>query len=148
MSSVNKAIVLGRLGQDPEIRYTNSGTAVATLSVATSRKYKDKQSEKVEETEWHRVSLFDRLAEIAGEYLKKGSIVYIEGRLKTNKFSDKQGIERYQTVVVGESMQLLGGNQQGGGQQASKPKLQAKTTPHSKSSTGTGFDDMGYDIQF
>ncbi len=115
MASVNKVIVLGNLGKDPEVRYTPSGSAVANLRIATTRNWKDKSSgEKVEETEWHSVVLYDRLGEIAGEYLKKGRPVYIEGRLKTRKWQDKDGNDRYTTEIVGESMQLLGGRDGGG----------------------------------
>ncbi|MBL0718473.1 single-stranded DNA-binding protein [Piscinibacter sp. Jin2] len=115
MASVNKVIVLGNLGKDPEVRYTPSGSAVANLRIATTRNWKDKSSgEKVEETEWHSVVLYDRLGEIAGEYLKKGRPVYIEGRLKTRKWQDKDGNDRYTTEIVGETMQLLGGRDGGG----------------------------------
>ncbi|MBB1162875.1 single-stranded DNA-binding protein [Aquariibacter albus] len=115
MASVNKVIVLGNLGRDPEVRYTPSGSAVANLRIATTRNWKDKQSgERVEETEWHSVVLYDRLGEIAGEYLKKGRPVYIEGRLKTRKWQDKDGNDRYTTEIVGETMQLLGGREGGG----------------------------------
>lgn len=109
MPSVNKVIVLGNLGRDPEVRFTPSGSAVCNLSIATTRSWKNKaDGEKVEETEWHRVVLYDRLAEIAGEYLRKGRPVYIEGRLKTRKWTDKDGVERYTTEIVAEQMQLMG----------------------------------------
>lgn len=115
MASVNKVIVLGNLGRDPEVRYTPSGSAVANLRIATTRNWKDKTSgDRVEETEWHSVVLYDRLGEIAGEYLKKGRPVYIEGRLKTRKWQDKDGNDRYTTEIVGETMQLLGGRDGGG----------------------------------
>lgn len=114
MASVNKVIVLGNLGRDPEVRYTPNGSAVANLRIATTRNWKDKQSgERVEETEWHSVVLYDRLGEIAGEYLKKGRPVYIEGRLKTRKWQDKDGHDRYTTEIVAETMQLLGGRDGG-----------------------------------
>jgi single-strand DNA-binding protein len=107
---VNKVIVLGNLGQDPETRYTGSGTAVTTLSIATSEAWTDKQSgEKQERTEWHRVKLFGKLAEVAGEYLKKGRQVYIEGSLRTDKYTDRDGIERYTTSIMANEMQMLGG---------------------------------------
>lgn len=109
MASVNKVIILGNLGKDPETRYANSGAAICTFSVATTEKWKDKASgEMREETEWHRVVFFDRLAEIAGEYLSKGKPVYVEGKLKTRKYTDKEGVERYTTEIHGMSMQLLG----------------------------------------
>ena len=116
MASVNKVIVLGNLGRDPEVRYTPNGSAVCNLRIATTRNWKNKDSgEKMEETEWHSVVLYDRQAEIAGEYLKKGRPVYIEGRLKTRKWQDKEGLDRYTTEIVGDSMQLLGGRDSGGG---------------------------------
>src|ERR1700712_528626 len=115
MASVNKVIVLGNLGRDPEVRYTPSGSAVCNLRIATTRNWKNKDSgDKMEETEWHSVVLYDRQAEIAGEYLKKGRPVYIEGRLKTRKWTDKEGLERYTTEIVADSMQLLGGREGGG----------------------------------
>src|SRR5438046_10508141 len=114
MASVNKVILLGNLGRDPETRYTTGGDAVMTLNIATSEQWKDKSGEKQERTEWHRVVLFARLAEIAGEYLKKGRSVYIEGRLQTRKYTDKDGGEKYSTEIVGDRMQLLGGREGGG----------------------------------
>ena len=114
MASVNKVILLGNLGADPEIRHMPSGEAVANLRLATTETWKDKQSgEKKEATEWHRVVLFRRLAEVAGEYLKKGSQVYIEGRIKTRKWQDKDGQERYTTEIEGEELKMLGGRPQG-----------------------------------
>ena len=114
MASINKVIIIGNLGRDPEVRFMPNGTAVCNLAVATTRSWKDKQSgDKMEETEWHRVSMFDRLAEIAGEYLKKGSPVYIEGRLKTRKWQDKDGKDNYTTEILAESLQLLGGRDGG-----------------------------------
>jgi single-strand DNA-binding protein len=116
MASINKVIIIGNLGRDPEVRYTPSGAAVCNVSVATTRNWKDKSSgDKVEETEWHRVVFYDRLAEIAGEYLKKGRPVYVEGRLKTRKWQDKDGKDNYTTEIVAEQMQLLGGREGGGG---------------------------------
>ena len=112
---INKVILVGNLGADPEVRYTASGTAITSLSVATSESWTDKQSgEKQERTEWHRVKLFGRLAEIAGEYLKKGRQIYIEGSLRTDKYTDKQGVERYSTDIVASEMQMLGGGSEGG----------------------------------
>jgi len=113
MASVNKVILIGNLGRDPETRYTTGGDAVTTLNIATSEQWKDKSGEKQERTEWHRVVLFARLAEIAGEYLKKGRSVYIEGRLQTRKYTDKDGVEKYSTEIVGDRMQLLGGREGG-----------------------------------
>jgi len=114
MASVNKVILIGNLGRDPETRYTTGGDAVTTLNIATSEQWKDKSGEKQERTEWHRVVLFARLAEIAGEYLKKGRSVYIEGRLQTRKYTDKDGVEKYSTEIVADRMQLLGGREGGG----------------------------------
>lgn len=113
---INKVIIVGNLGADPETRYTGSGTAITSLRIATSEQWTDKQSgEKQERTEWHRVKLFGKLAEIAGEYLKKGRQVYIEGSLRTDKYTDKDGIERYSTDIIANEMQMLGGGGEGGG---------------------------------
>ena len=114
---INKVILVGNLGNDPEVRYTSSGTAIASLSIATSESWTDKQSgEKQERTEWHRVKIFGKLAEIAGEYLKKGRQVYIEGSLRTDKYTDKSGVEKYSTDIIASDMQMLGGI--GGGEGA------------------------------
>ena len=115
MASVNKVILIGNLGRDPETRYTTGGDAICNLNIATSEQWKDKSGEKQERTEWHRVVLFGRQAEIAGEYLKKGRSVYIEGRLQTRKYTDKDGVEKYSTEIVGDRMQLLGSREGGGG---------------------------------
>ncbi len=171
MASVNKVIVLGNLGRDPEVRYTPSGAAVCNLRIATTRNWKSKDSgEKMEETEWHSVVLYDRQAEIAGEYLKKGRPVYIEGRLKTRKWQDKEGVDRYTTEIVADSMQLLGGRDDGaGGGRASggddegggysersaparsapapRPQSAPQQRPAPKSAS-TGFDNMDDDIPF
>ena len=156
MASVNKVILIGNLGKDPEVRYAPSGSAICNVTLATSRQWKDKTSgEKQEETEWHRVVFYDRLAEIAGEYLKKGRPVYVEGRLKTRKWTDKEGVEKYTTEIVASEMQLLGsregagGDDAGGGQRsapAARPPASrpAATAPKS----ATGFDNMDDDIPF
>ena len=115
MASVNKVILLGNLGRDPETRYTTGGDAVTNLNIATSEQWKDKSGEKQERTEWHRVVLFGRQAEVAGEYLKKGRSVYIEGRLQTRKYTDKDGVEKYSTEIVADRMQLIGGGRDSGG---------------------------------
>ena len=115
MASVNKVIILGNLGRDPETRYTTGGDAVTNLNIATSEQWKDKNGEKQERTEWHRVVLFGRQAEIAGEYLKKGRSVYVEGRLQTRKYTDKDGVEKYSTEIVGDRMQLLGSGRDASG---------------------------------
>lgn len=109
MASINKVILIGNLGRDPETRYANSGEAITSVSVATTDKWKDKASgEQKEQTEWHRVVFFGKLAEIAGEFLKKGSQVYVEGKLKTRKWTDKDGAEKYTTEIVADTMQMLG----------------------------------------
>ncbi len=128
MASVNKVIIVGNLGRDPEIRYMPSGDAIANIAVATSYKSKDRNTgEQKELTEWHRISFFGRLAEIVGQYLKKGSSVYVEGRLQTRKYTDKDGVEKYATDIIAEQMQMLGGRQGMG------------------SDAGGGMDDGGYD---
>ena len=158
MASVNKVILIGNLGKDPEVRYAPSGSAICNITIATSRVTKDKTSgERQEQTEWHRVVMFDRLAEIAGEYLKKGKSVYIEGRLQTRKWTDKEGVERYSTEIVANEMTMLGGREGSGGgagdETGSTPaprslpaRSPAATKPPAK--TGTGFDDMDDDIPF
>ena len=122
---INKVILVGNLGNDPEVRYGQSGAAITTISVATSESWKDKDGNQQERTEWHRVKFFGRLAEIAGEYLKKGRQVYIEGSLRTEKYQDKQtGQDRYSTDIIANEMQMLGGNPgsgEGGGERAERP---------------------------
>ncbi|GLC91945.1 single-stranded DNA-binding protein [Cupriavidus sp. TA19] len=116
MASVNKVILVGNLGADPETRYMPSGDAVTNLRLATTDRYKDKQSGEMKEaTEWHRVSIFGKLAEIAGQYLRKGSSVYIEGRIRTRKWQDQSGQDKYSTEIVADQMQMLGSRQDGGG---------------------------------
>jgi single-strand DNA-binding protein len=113
---VNKVILVGTLGKDPEVRYSQAGAAMTSISVATNESWKDKVTgEKQERTEWHRVKFFGRLAEIAGEYLKKGGQVYIEGSLRTEKYTDKQGVEKYSTDIIASEMQMLGGRAEGAG---------------------------------
>jgi len=132
MSGVNKVILLGHLGRDPEMRYMPDGTANATLNLAISETYKDKAGNKQERTEWHRVVLWGRTAEIAGEYLRKGSMAYVEGKLRTRKWTDKGGQERYTTEIVGDRLQLVGGRREDAG------------NPDSPSHTGGGGGgDMG-----
>lgn len=115
MASVNKVIVVGNVGKDPEVRYMPSGDAVANISVATTDRYKDKQTGDMREnTEWHRIAFFGKLAEIVGQYIKKGSQIYVEGRLRTRKWTDASGVEKYSTEIVAESMQMLGGKPSGG----------------------------------
>jgi single-strand DNA-binding protein len=161
MASVNKVILIGNLGRDPEVRYSANGAAICNLRLATTRNWKDKNSgERVEETEWHTVALFDRLAEIAGEYLKKGRPVYIEGRLRTRKWQDKEGVDRYSTEIVADTMQLLGGREgMGGGMEegsgsSSNAESRAAPAPRpSQKPAGTtkpanSFADMDDDIPF
>lgn len=129
MASVNKAIIIGNLGRDPEVRYLPSGDAIANIAVATSYQHTDRNTgEKRETTEWHRISFFGKLAEIVGQYMKKGSSIYVEGRLQTRKYTDKDGIERYATDIIAENMQMLGtpaGASRAGGQQHSDAQDQA-----------------------
>ena len=157
MASVNKVILIGNLGRDPEMRYLPSGSAVANLAIATTDKYKDKSGQMVESTEWHRVSFFDRIAEVCGQYLKKGSQVYIEGSLKTRKYTDKDGVEKYATEIRGDRMQMLGSK--GGGmadmddggmdQSAPPPRSQpSKPAAPAPRPASSGFDDMDDDIPF
>ncbi|MCH6549395.1 MAG: single-stranded DNA-binding protein [Gammaproteobacteria bacterium] len=139
---VNKVIIIGNLGQDPETRYMPSGSAVTNLRVATNESWKDKQTgEQKDRTEWHRVAMFGRLAEIAAEYLRKGSQVYIEGKLRTRKWQDKDGNDRYTTEIVADEMQMLGGRSGGGAPAMSdSPPASAAVQP-----SGDDFDD---DIPF
>jgi single-strand DNA-binding protein len=136
MASVNKVILVGNLGADPEVRYLPSGDAVANIRLATTDRYKDKSSgEMVESTEWHRVSFFGKLAEIVSQYLKKGSSVYIEGKIRTRKWTDNAGVEKYSTEIVADQMQMLGGRSEGGAgsapqrQQQAKPQQQRANAP-------------------
>jgi single-strand DNA-binding protein len=156
MASVNKVILIGNLGRDPETRYMPDGGAVTNVSIATTETWKDKNGEKQEKTEWHRVAFFGKLAEIAGEYLKKGSQVYVEGRLQTRKWQDKDGADKYTTEIVADRMQMLGSRQgMGGGDRerdagadreagargAAKPAAAGKPA-------GSKFDDFEDDIPF
>ena len=115
MSSLNRAMIIGRLGNDPDMRYLPSGEAVANLSIATSETWKDKDGNKKESTEWHRVSFFGKIAEVCGQYLKKGGLVYVEGKIQTRKWQDKEGQDRYTTEIRGERMQMLSGRAEGAG---------------------------------
>jgi single-strand DNA-binding protein len=154
MASVNKVIIVGNLGRDPETRYLPSGEAVTNISVATTETWKDKTSgEKKEATEWHRISAFGKLAEIMGEYLKKGSQVYIEGSLKTRKYQDKEtGKDRYSTEIRADRMQMLGSRAGAGeprGGDAGEPRGEAPAKPGSAAKKPAGkFDDMEDDIPF
>ncbi len=157
MASVNKVIIVGNLGRDPETRYMPSGDAMTNIAVATTDKWKDKATgEQKEATEWHRVAFFGKLAEIAGQYLKKGSQVYIEGKLRTRKWTDKDGIEKYSTEIIADTMQMLGSRQgmgggsaamddsgYGGGAPSRAPATAGASAPAKR--TTTDFDD---DIPF
>jgi single-strand DNA-binding protein len=161
MASVNKVIIVGNLGRDPETRYMPDGGAITNISVATTDKWKDKNGEMQEKTEWHRVAFFGKLAEIAGEYLKKGSQVYVEGRLQTRKWQDKEGADKYTTEIVANQMQMLGPRQgMGGGDRggADAPERQdgaagAASRPAASGAkpaakSGGKFDDFEDDIPF
>lgn len=137
MASVNKVMIIGNLGADPETRYMPSGDAVTNIRVATTESWKDKSGQKQEHTEWHRVGFFGRLAEIAGEYLKKGSSVWIEGRIRTRKFQDKEGQDRYSTEIIADRFQILSGR---------KKEDTDSAAPAKK--PGHGFEDMDDDIPF
>jgi len=154
MASVNKVILIGNLGRDPEIRYMPSGDAVANLRIATTDKFKDKSGEPQEVTEWHSVAFFGKQAEICGQYLKKGSQIYVEGSLRTRKWQDKDGNDRYTTEIRGDRMQMLGsrgGGGGGGGGMADFDSPPADNAPRGKpapSGGGEGFGDMDDDIPF
>ncbi|MBI3347894.1 MAG: single-stranded DNA-binding protein [Burkholderiales bacterium] len=175
MASVNKVILIGNVGKDPEVRYNPSGGAWVTLSLATTRNWKNRESgERQEETEWHRVVFNDRLAEIVGEYVKKGRPLYVEGRLKTRKWQDKEGRDTYTTEIIASEMQLLGGregsgggdegggggsysrggggDEMGGGRPAARPAAAQRPAPQRAPApapkASTGFDDMDDDIPF
>ena len=165
MASVNKVILVGNCGRDPEIRYLPSGQAVANVSVATSSRRKDKNTgESIEDTQWHRVTFYDRLAEIAGEYLKKGRPVYVEGRLKYGKYTDQAGVEKNTVDIIATELQLLGGREgmgapndgeEGGSAPrrqapAAAPRAPAAAAPRQAPAprAASGFDDMDDDIPF
>jgi len=160
MASVNKVILVGNCGRDPEIRYLPSGQAVANVSIATSSRRKDKNSgEMIEDTQWHRVTFYDRLAEIAGEYLKKGRPVYVEGRLKYGKYTDQAGVEKNTVDIIATEMQLLGGregmggpDEDGGAPRRAAPAPRAggaaPAARQAPAKAATGFDDMDDDIPF
>ncbi|MDP2109962.1 MAG: single-stranded DNA-binding protein [Thiobacillus sp.] len=165
MASVNKVILVGNLGRDPDMRYLPSGEAVANLAIATTDKFKNKAGEMVEQTEWHRVSFFGRTAEVCGQYLKKGSQVYVEGSIRTRKYTDKEGVEKYATEIRGDRMQMLGSKGGGGGMadmddgaydqsapaQRSQPQggsSRANAPAAAQRPASSGFDDMDDDIPF
>ena len=155
MASVNKVILIGNLGRDPETRYMPDGGAITNISLATTEVWKDKNGDKQEKTEWHRVAFFGKLAEIAGEYLKKGSQCYVEGRLQTRKWQDKDGQDKYTTEIVADRMQMLGSRQgMGGGERAGgeMPEREAagggRAAGKPAAKTGGKFDDFEDDIPF
>ena len=168
--TVNKVILVGNLGKDPEIRNLPSGEAIASVALATSNKYKNRNGEMVDETEWHNITFFGRLAEIVEQYLKKGSSIYVEGRIKTEKYTDKNGIEKYATKIIAGEMKMLGSRSSGGGDTsfngdgggydapaprraaparsapAATPASAARQAPPAR--PASGFDDMDGDIPF
>jgi single-strand DNA-binding protein len=157
MPSVNKVILMGNLGRDPEVRFMPNGDAVCNFSIATTDTWKDKAGERQEKTEWHNIVMYRRLAEIAGEYLKKGRPVYIEGRLQTRKWQTKEGQDRYSTEIIADSMQMLGGRESSSPQENSnaeeKPKDDFDQSPNrvnetNPSNTGSAFDEFEDDIPF
>ena len=159
MASVNKVILIGNLGRDPETRYTADGAAITNITIATSDRWKDKASgEMKESTEWHRVAFFGRLAEIAGEYLKKGRPVYVEGKLRTRKWQDKDGQDRYTTEIIADQMQMLGSREgmggsapefEGGGDEQRAPaRPQASGKPAGGAKQPSSMADMDDDIPF
>ena len=151
--SVNKVILVGRLGKDPETRYMTNGEAVTNVSLATSENWKDKSGEKQEKTEWHNLTFYRRLAEVAGEYLKKGSLIYVEGKITTRKWQDKEGKDRYTTDIIVNEMQMLGSKSSGSGSfevvenpAASAAAPAAKAAP--AAAKAGGFDNFDDDIPF
>ncbi len=154
--SVNKVILIGRLGKDPETRYMPNGEAVTNATLATSETWKDKGGVKQEKTEWHNLVFYRRLAEVAGEYLKKGSMIYVEGKLQTRKWQDKEGKDRYTTEIIANEMTMLGGKSTGGGfevvedqQPATRPAAPARAAPQQASApAGRSFDNFDDDIPF
>jgi single-strand DNA-binding protein len=156
MASLNKVILIGNLGKDPETRYMPNGEAVTNITIATTETWKDKAGEKQEKTEWHRITFYRRLAEIAGEYLKKGSQIYVEGRLETRKWQDKEGKDRYTTEVIASEMKMLGSRPGMGGGDSSErdgPPSQGSSKPSGGSSSAAKggaakFDDFEDDIPF
>ena len=155
MASVNKVILIGNLGKDPDIRYMPNGEAVANITLATSETWKDKTGAKQEKTEWHRVTFYRKLAEIVGEYLKKGNSVYVEGRLETRKWTDKTGTDRYTTEIIANEMRMLGSKSgassfEGGNKnnKTAPPKDSATSNNNASSTPNSGFGDMDDDIPF
>ena len=148
--SVNKVILVGRLGKDPETRYMTNGEAVTNVSLATSENWKDKNGEKQERTEWHNLVFYRRLAEIAGEYLRKGSQIFVEGKIQTRKWQDKEGKDRYTTEIVVNEMQMLGGKSGGSSsfEVVDKPAASSSASKPAPAAAGGGFDNFDDDIPF
>ena len=148
---LNQAQIIGHLGKDPEVRYLPSGEAVASFSIATTEKWRDKNTgEQREETEWHRISTFGRLAEIVGEYVKMGSLVFVQGKLKTRKYTDKNGIEKYATEIRADNLKMLGGRDSRQGERSTPTQRQERPTTQrpAPAPAPSGFDDMDDDIPF
>jgi single-strand DNA-binding protein len=160
MASVNKVILVGNLGRDPEVRYMPNGEAVCNFSIATTDSWKDKNGQKQERTEWHNIVMYRKLAEIAGEYLKKGRPVYVEGRLQTRKWQTKEGQDRYTTEIIADQMQMLGGRDSGSSTAsyddmnqdqdtgAAPARQQAPATQAAKPAAASSFDEFDDDIPF
>ena len=151
MASVNRVTIIGNLGKDPETRYMPNGDAVTNITVATTESWKDKSGEKQEKTEWHRITLYRKLGEIAGQYLTKGSSAYFEGKLETRKWIDKQGVERYTTEIIASDMKMLGKKPGGNGNdEPEREEWDSSATTDKKPTvkSGGGFDDMDDDIPF
>lgn len=155
MASVNKVILVGNLGRDPEVRYSPNGGAICNVSIATTSSWKDKTSgERREETEWHRVVFYNRLAEVVGEYMKKGRPMYIEGRLKTRKWQNKEGVDQYTTEIVADQMQMLGGRDDGDSapsdrqQNTNRPEQRQTPQPTNQRAPVTELADIEDDIPF
>jgi single-strand DNA-binding protein len=144
MASLNKVMLIGNLGKDPEVRYTTSGTPVASFSIATTEKFKNRNGEFEEKTEWHNITLWGKLAEIAGEYLHKGKSVYIEGRLQTRKWQDRDGRDRWTTEIVGDKMQMLGGKGDGGGGRGRAPEEPSYESPSYEEPSFNPDDDIPF----
>ena len=145
--SVNKAILIGRLGRDPEVRYTPNGEAVANFSIATDEQWKDKNGERQTRTEWHNITLYRKLGEIAGQYLRKGSLVYIEGRIQSRKYTDKDGVERTAYEIIGNEMKMLGSKSENAGGQENQGS-QNQAHPRKQESRAAPGDDIDDDITF
>ncbi|MDE3021350.1 MAG: single-stranded DNA-binding protein [Pseudomonadota bacterium] len=158
MASVNKVILIGNLGRDPEMRYATNGDAIANLAIATSEQWKDKSGEKQEKTEWHKVVFFGKLAEIVSQYLKKGSSIYLEGKLQTRKWQNKEGQDQYTTEIVGERMQMLGSKSEGGSatqnRSPDQPAVSSaghsenRSQNHASTNKHDNFEDFSDDIPF